>query len=276
MTRLAGSFLCALAFLVPLGCSPSRDDNLVLKLPESVKPPAHAPERLSYLKIDGKDYTEPRSTYRMLKVEPKEGNTLNVEYTFWLNTYTQVIRTRQVTLESGRKIEVDLTAEDPNDKIRPIFFPTPDEVVDAMCKLGKVSKGDVVYDIGCGDGRMVIHAVKEYGAKKGVGIDINEDLVRECRAHAKVKGVSDQVEFRAQDCQEIKSFAEADVVLLYLSEALMLKLRPIFKDTLKPGSRIVSHRFLMGDWKPDQTIEMRARNNYGTMEDYTLHVWHIQ
>src|SRR5688572_3233568 len=118
MTRLIGSLLVVFTFLTPIGCGgSSTDNNLVLKLPESAAPPKHAPDRLSYLKIDGKDYTEPRSSYRMLKVEPKEGNAVNVEYTFWLNTYTKVIRSKQVTLEGSKKVELDLTKEEPNDKI---------------------------------------------------------------------------------------------------------------------------------------------------------------
>jgi SAM-dependent methyltransferase len=157
-----------------------------------------------------------------------------------------------------------------------IYYPTPPEVVDAMCKLAKVGKGDVVYDIGCGDGRMVIHAVKKYKAKKGVGIDLLPERIRECKANAKKESVEDQVTFEEKDALTIKDFSEATVVLLYLSDPLNEKLRPTLRKTLKPGTRIVSHRFRMGDWKPDRTETIRAKDNHGGRSEFKLHLWTIK
>jgi len=282
MIRRVSAFLFLTSFLVVGACGrtdkkSNPDDNLTLTLPKSVDPPKHAPDRVSFLKIDGKDFSEPRKTWRSLKVEPWEGkDSVVVEYTFWPNTYTKIIRSKRVDIVTGKISDANLVMADARDRVQPIFFPTPEEVVDEMCKLGKAGKGDVVYDIGCGDGRMVIRAVKHFGAKKGVGIDIDEDLVKKCQENAAEAGVADKVEFRAQDCQTIKDFSEASVVLLYLSEELMVKLEPVLKDALKPGSRIVSHRFLMGDWKPDQTVNIFAKNNYGEKEGYALHVWNIK
>ena len=149
-----------------------------------------------------------------------------------------------------------------------IYVPTPDEVVEAMCKLGKVGKDDVVYDIGCGDGRMVIQAVKKFGAKRGVGIDLSAERIKDCNANAKKAEVSDRVTFLQKDALTIKDFSEATVVLIYLSDYLNAALRPTLQKTLKPGAHIVSHRFLMGDWKPETTKVIRATDNDGEKDNF--------
>jgi ribosomal protein L11 methylase PrmA len=133
-------------------------------------------------------------------------------------------------------------------------------VVDAMLKVAKVSANDVVYDLGCGDGRIVVTAAKQFGAR-GVGIDIDPQRIREANENAKQNGVEGKVTFKETDLftADIK---EATVVTLYLLPALNLKLRPkLFKD-LKPGTRIVSHSFDMGDWTPEQTLDIDGRTVY--------------
>jgi precorrin-6B methylase 2 len=142
--------------------------------------------------------------------------------------------------------------------------------------MAKVTKGDVVMDIGCGDGRLVIQAVKEFGAKKGIGIDINPDLIKKCKENAKKAGVADRVEFRVGDANKLKDVSEASVVLLYLGDFLNLKIRPALRGSLKPGSRVVSHRFKMGDWAPDKTETQLLKNNYDMDEEYVLHLWTIK
>ena len=141
-----------------------------------------------------------------------------------------------------------------------IFVPTPQEVVDAMLKAAKVGKDDVVYDLGCGDGRIVITAAKQLGAR-GIGIDIDPKRIKEATANAEAAGVSDRVKFLNQDLFET-SFSEATVVALYLLPSLNLKLRPKLLQELKPGTRIVSHAFDMGDWKPEQEIDVDGRTIY--------------
>jgi SAM-dependent methyltransferase len=203
---------------------------------------------------------------------------VTVTYTFWINTYTRVIRTKVVKVEDGKTVKVSLLKPDPArpDRIFVIYVPTPQPVVEAMCRLAKIGKGDVVYDIGCGDGRLVITAVQKFGAKRAVGIDISEERIRECRANAKKAGVEDRVTFLHKDALTIKDFSEANVVLVYLSDALNRALRPTLRKTLKPGSRLVSHRFLMGDWKPDRTEKLRAKDNRGEEDDFELHLWTIK
>jgi SAM-dependent methyltransferase len=130
------------------------------------------------------------------------------------------------------------------------YVPTPLEVVERMLRLGGVTKGDVVYDLGCGDGRIPITAAKRLGAR-GVGVDIDPQRIAEANANAKKEGVTDLVSFRLQDAMTV-DVSEATVVTLYLLSASNLKLRPILTKQLKPGARIVSHSFSMGDWQADK------------------------
>ncbi|MDQ3803960.1 MAG: class I SAM-dependent methyltransferase [Acidobacteriota bacterium] len=140
------------------------------------------------------------------------------------------------------------------------YVPTPQAVVDEMLKLAEVGKSDVVYDLGCGDGRIVITAAKQYGAR-GVGIDIDPERIRESNENARKAGVADRVKFIQQDLFEA-DFKEATVVTLYLLPTINLKLRPKLWSDLKPGTRVVSHAFDMGDWKPDKTSEADGRPVY--------------
>jgi SAM-dependent methyltransferase len=146
------------------------------------------------------------------------------------------------------------TAQQPNLDVP--YVPTPPEVVDAMLKLANVGKGDVVYDLGCGDGRVVVTAAKEKGAR-GVGIDIDQERINEATENAEKAGVAGRVEFRRQDLFKA-DIHEATVVTLYLLPAINLKLRPKLWRDLKPGTRIVSHSFDMGDWKPEKKIEVNG------------------
>ena len=132
-----------------------------------------------------------------------------------------------------------------------IFWVTPDARVKKMLELAKVGPGDVVYDLGCGDGRIPIAAARDFGAR-GVGIEIDAKLVREAQENARKAGVADKVEFREGNMFEV-DVSGATVVALYLLEHLNLKLRPKLQREMKPGSRVVSHVFGMGDWKPDRT-----------------------
>ena len=132
------------------------------------------------------------------------------------------------------------------------FVPTPDKIVDRMLALAKVGPKDVVYDLGSGDGRIVIAAAKKYRAR-GVGIDIDPRRIEESRENARKARVEKRVEFRQGDLFEA-DIGEATVVTLYLLPRLNLKLKPKLLAELKPGARIVSHGFDMGDWKPAGTL----------------------
>ena len=141
-----------------------------------------------------------------------------------------------------------------------IYVPTPQEVVEDMLRLADVKKGDVLYDLGSGDGRIPVTAARKYGVR-AIGIDIDADRIREANANATKRGVTKLVKFRQQDLFDA-NFAEATVVTLYLLPDLNLKLRPQLLAQLRPGTRVVSHQFDMGDWKPDKTLETNGRTVY--------------
>ena len=140
------------------------------------------------------------------------------------------------------------------------YVPTPQTVVDEMLKIAAVSKDDVVYDLGSGDGRIVITAAKNFQAR-GVGVDINPERIKEANANAQQAGVTDRVKFIEQDLFET-DLKEASVVTLYLLPEVNLRLRPKLWRELKPGTRVVSHSFDMGDWKPEKTVKLGERTIY--------------
>lgn len=138
-----------------------------------------------------------------------------------------------------------------------VFVPTPAAVVDAMLKLAKITATDVVYDLGSGDGRIVIAAAKMYGAR-GVGIDIDPERVREATANARTNGVSDKVTFRTEDLFAA-DISPATVVTLYLSPTVNSRLVGKLMKELKPGTRVVSHAFDLPGWKPQQQVKVNDR-----------------
>jgi precorrin-6B methylase 2 len=142
-----------------------------------------------------------------------------------------------------------------------IFVPTPQEVVEAMLKVAKMRKGDVLYDLGSGDGRIPITAAQKYGIARGVGIDINPERIQEANENLAKAGVGDRVRFINADLFE-SNLSEATVVTLYLLPALNLKLLPKLLKETKPGTRIVSHSFDMGSWKPERALEVNGRSIY--------------
>jgi SAM-dependent methyltransferase len=147
------------------------------------------------------------------------------------------------------------------------YVPTPQEVVDRMLELAEVTKADVVYDLGCGDGRIPITAAKSYGAR-GVGVDIDPQRIAESVANAKAAGVAHLVTFTLQDAMKT-DVSPATVVTLYLLSSSNLKLRPILTRQLKPGARIVAHNYSMGDWQPDKVDTFTDTANTRR----TLYLW---
>jgi SAM-dependent methyltransferase len=151
------------------------------------------------------------------------------------------------------------------------YVPTPADVVERMLELANVGKQDVVYDLGCGDGRIPITAAKKYGAR-GVGVDIDPRRIEESRANAKAAGVESLVEFRLGDVMTT-DVSPATVVTLYLLTSSNVKLRPILTKQLKPGARIVSHAFSMGpDWPPDQIDQFVSASG----DEITLYLWFVK
>jgi uncharacterized protein (TIGR03000 family) len=166
------------------------------------------------------------------------------------NTYTTMTRSRTVAYRAGDALAVDLTRDDPTDRVRVIYVPTPDDIAAEMVKLAGVTPRDVVFEPGCGDARITIAAVKA-GARKG--------------------GLADRIEIRHGDALDIKDLSTASVVMLYMGDHFNLLIRPHLVRELRVGSRIVSHRFTMGDWQPDRTIHVTS-NEGG---EYELHLWTV-
>ncbi len=193
---------------------------------------------------------------------------------FWEpNNYTKITRTRKAIVEAGKETKLDMTTADPKqpDDIKIRYVPTPQSFVDKMMELAKVGEKDVVFDLGCGDGRLVVTAVKKYKAKHAVGVDIDPERIKESKENAKKAEVEAKVEFRIQDVMKIPDLEKATVVTLYLADDLNEQLRPILQERLPDGARIVSHRFLMGDWKPEESKEL-------TDDGYTnkIHLWTVK
>ena len=147
------------------------------------------------------------------------------------------------------------------------YVPTQQDVVERMLELAGVASSDTVYDLGCGDGRIPITAARKYGAR-GVGIDIDPRRIAEARDNARKAGVERLVEFRLQDAMTA-DVSPATVVTLFLLSSSNLKLRPMLTRQLRPGSRIVSHEFSMGDWEPVKVDDFR--DSVGSV--HTLYVW---
>ena len=140
------------------------------------------------------------------------------------------------------------------------YVPTTELVVEKMLEMAKVGPKDVVYDLGSGDGRIVITAAKKYGAT-GLGVDIDPERIKEANENAKAAKVTDKVKFKQGDLFEV-DLRPATVVTLYLLPDINLKLRPKLLSELKPGTRVVSHNYHMGDWKPEQTVQLDGHTVY--------------
>ncbi len=149
------------------------------------------------------------------------------------------------------------------------YVPSPPEVVDRMLAFAKVGPNDVVYDLGSGDGRIVIAAAKKYGAR-GVGVDIDPERINESIANARRAGVDKLVTFKLQNALKT-DVSEATVVTLYLLSFANIQLRPILEKQLRPGARIVSHNFGMGNWQPHE-VDSFVDSNGGTR---TLYLWRM-
>ncbi len=153
------------------------------------------------------------------------------------------------------------------------FVPTTEPAVQAMLKLAGVTSSDTVYDLGCGDGRIVIAAAKEFGARS-VGIDINPVRIKEARENAKKAGVEDKVRFEEQDLFEA-DIKDASVVTLFLLSSVNLKLRPKLLRDLKPGTRIVSNTFDMGDWKPEKEFTLDDGGDDDSYLSHKFFLWRV-
>ena len=187
------------------------------------------------------------------------------------NTYTKMSRTKIVTLRAGDRLNIDLTVDDPADRVSVLYVPTPEFVVAEMVRLAGITANDVTYEPGVGDARITIAAVKA-GARRAVGIDLDPDRVAESRANVQAAGLSDKIDIRLGDALEQPDLGQMTVVLLYMGDHFNMLIRPYLWKQLPVGARVLSHRFLMGDeWPPEKTVSVP--DEYGL--SYDVHLWTI-
>ncbi|MBI4528196.1 MAG: class I SAM-dependent methyltransferase [Deltaproteobacteria bacterium] len=170
----------------------------------------------------------------------------------------------------GNKSAPVVFAQEPESAHIAPFVPTPHEVVDRMLELAALRKGDLLYDLGSGDGRIVIAAARKYGVR-AVGFEIDPQLIKESRDNIKTAGLEDLAEIREEDIRTV-DLSPATVVTLYLYPAANLRLRATILRQLKPGSRVVSHAFGMGGWKPDRVETVR--DSAGLTR--TIYLWRVR
>jgi uncharacterized protein (TIGR03000 family) len=280
--RLAG--LAALAFAIAVVAMPAsstarqkdekkdeKKDSKKVKTKIKVKVPQDDAELL----IEGKA-TKPTGDTREFETPEIDAGKL-YEYTFtatWRpNNYTVLTRTKSVEFKGGDDLNVDLTKADPKnpDKAVVRWVPTPDDIVDEMIKMAKVTKDDVAYEPGPGDGRVLIAACKA-GAKKAVGIELDPKKAAEARENVKKAKMEDKITIIEGDALKDRDYSEATIVFLYMGNEFNNLLRPILEKQLKPGTRIVSHRFVLGDWKPDETKKVTGLDG----DEYLLHIWTVK
>jgi uncharacterized protein (TIGR03000 family) len=196
------------------------------------------------------------------------------QYTFSVtwepNSYTTMTRSKTVPFRAGEPLRVDLTVEDPADRVRVIYVPTPVDVAEAMVELAGVGREDVVYEPGCGDARITVAAIRA-GARRGICVDIDPERARESKANVEMAGLADRIDVREGDALDVKDLSDVSVVFLYMGDHFDMLIRPVLWRELKVGSRIVSHRFTMGDWMPDKTISVSS--DIGGFS--VVHLWTI-
>jgi uncharacterized protein (TIGR03000 family) len=211
----------------------------------------------------------PSRTFDARRLAPGDHRYI-VTVTWRPNTYTTMTRSKTVAFRAGEAVTVNLTIEDPADRVRVIYVPTPADVAAAMVDLAGVGPTDVVYEPGCGDARITTAAIRA-GARRGLCIDIDPARAEESKANVQAAGLADRIDVREGDALDVKNLPDVSVVFLYMGDHFNLLIRPVLWRELKVGSRIVSHRFMMGDWKPDKTISVMD----GQGGIFDLHLWTI-
>ena len=216
------------------------------------------------LEIDGKA-TKETGEVRRFTAPAAETHTFIIKV--MLSKTGGSTRMRQARVQPGQEVEVDLRPGNDQDSSEIIFVPTPPSVVVEMLEFAGVGKNDVVYDLGCGDGRIVVTAAKKYGAR-GIGVDIDPVRVKEARELAKKEGVEHLVEIRLGDALAVPDIDKATVVATYMLPEFMARMEPHLRKNLKAGTRIVAHDYPLPNWKPDA-----EKTVHGQSWEHRLYLW---
>jgi uncharacterized protein (TIGR03000 family) len=259
---------CVLILLVLLAPAlPAAQQALATRVIASV-PAADAELVVDGAPITGTGSGTTREFTRQLA--PGRDHPMTFTVTWMPNSYTTMTRTKTVTIRPGGVASVDLAVDDPTDRVRVIYVPTPTEVVDAMVELAAVRPDDVVFEPGCGDARITIAAIRK-GARRGLCVDIDAERARESKDNVEKAGYADRIEVREGDALDVKELTDVSVVMLYMGDHFDMLIRPVLWRDLKVGSRIVSHRFTMGDWPPDRTVNLTTSDG----GYFDVHLWTI-
>ncbi|HZY90525.1 MAG TPA: TIGR03000 domain-containing protein [Gemmataceae bacterium] len=254
------------AALLLLAAAPTRGQDKDKAAPATLV--VELPTADARLEVDGESTRQNGTTRRFVSPPLKPGVRYHYLFQVWFwEDHKMIVRKRSVPVRAGETTTVDLRKSAPGD-VTPdvIYVPTPRAVVDKMLRMAEVKKGDVVYDLGCGDGRIVVTAAKKYGCKS-VGFDIDPDRVKEANANVRKDGVGDLVTIKQEDIFK-QDLSKASVVTLYLLPELNVRLIPQL-EKLKPGSRIVSHDFPMKGVKPKQVFNMSGDDG----REHTIYLW---
>ena len=275
--------LFAVALVLTFGLAAGAQDK---KAPATIKILLPENQTKVALKVEGKELeANDKATREGVRVlvtpdlDPGKTYAYKIEATIEPNNYTKIVRTREVTFKAGQEVSVDLRKKDDKVKDNVIirWVPTPRAVAKDMAELAKVGPNDVVMDPGCGDAIMLIAAVQDAKAKRAIGTDLDPEMVKKAQEAVKEAKLEDKITIKQGNALELtaEDLKDVSVVMLYMGNELNIRLRPTLWEHLKPGSRIVSHRFIMGDWKPDRSISVTRPSEYSDMEEFNLHVWTV-
>jgi uncharacterized protein (TIGR03000 family) len=257
--------------LLPLAALPTRgqDKDKAADKEAPANLVVQVPDADARLEVDGESTRQKGTTRRFVSPPLKPGVRYHYLFQVWFwESGKMIVRKRTVPVRAGETTTVDLRKPAEGD-VTPdvIYVPTPQDVVDKMLKMAGVKKDDLVYDLGCGDGRIVVTAAKKYGCK-AVGFDIDPDRVKEARENVRKNGVGDLVTIKQEDIFK-QDLSKANVVTLYLLPELNVRLIPQL-EKLKAGSRIVSHDFPTKGVKPKQTFTMESAEDG---REHTIYLW---
>jgi uncharacterized protein (TIGR03000 family) len=271
MRTMSLALACLVGFMAAASAQDKQAALVKVILPtDNYKPPIVSIDG-TVMKSEGTE-----RTFTTPPLDPAKKYFYTIEAVIEPNNYTKITRTREVEFKAGESVTVDMRIKnDKTDKIVVRWVPTPDDIVDKMAEMAKVGKDDVIYDPGCGDAVMLIRPIKKFGAKKGIGIDIDPKMIDVAKKKAKEEGVADKVVVRLGDIlneKDMEDVKEASVVLIYIGDDLGARMSPVLQKVLKPGTRIVSHRFGLGEWKPDKTVTVKGMDG----DDYVLHYWEVK